>query len=227
MVSPHHQKTFERAGVDPARMFIVPWYVDCELFSPAEHEDDGSFRVLFLGQITQRKGLSYLIDGFRRAALEDAELVLLGRPIGPTSPWMDTPGVRHVPPMPRFLLPEVLRKCHVIALPSIVEGFPIAVLEGMASGLPAVISENIGADFVEDGVDGFVVPTRDPEAIADRLRTLHADSARRHEMARAARSKAETFTLERYRQSLCGGVARMLGAPADQAGVQGRVALGS
>ena len=210
MVSPHHQRTFEAAGIDPARMFTVPWFVDCDLFSPAEQEEGGIFRVLFLGQISQRKGLSYLIDGFRRAGLEDAELVLLGRPIGSTSPWKGIPHVRHIHPMPRFLLPQVLRTCHVIALPSIVEGFPIAVLEGMASGLPALVSDNIGGDFVDDCVDGFVVPTRDSEAIADRLRILHADGARRRQMARAARSKARTFTLERYRESLCGGVERML-----------------
>lgn len=214
MVSLQHQRTFEEAGVDPARMFIVPWYVDCELFSPSTREEQGVFRVLFLGQITQRKGLSYLVEGFRRARLDDAELVLVGRPFGTVRPWMDIPGVRHVGALPRFQLPEVLRTCHVIALPSIVEGFPISVLEGMACGLPAIISENIGRDIVEDGVDGFVVPTRDPDAIAERLRMLHADQVRRRELGRAARAKAETFTLERYRESLCGGVDRMLEASA-------------
>ena len=189
---------------------MVPWYVDCELFAPAPREDDGRLRVVFLGQITQRKGISYLIDGFRRAGLEDAELVLVGQPIGTSGPWIGTPGVRHVPPMPRFMLPETLQTCDAIVLPSLVEGFPISVLEGMACGLPAIISENLGHDIVEDGVDGFVVPIRDPEAIAERLALLHADTARRREMSLAARAKAEQFTLERYRENLRGGVAEMV-----------------
>jgi glycosyltransferase involved in cell wall biosynthesis len=211
MVSEHHRKTFADAGVDPARTFIVPWYIDSELFSPSPDgpADDGTFRVAFLGQITQRKGISYLVEGFKRAALSDAELVLIGQPIG-ERPWEGTPGLTHVPPMARFLLPEQLRRCHVIALPSLIEGFPISVLEGMACGLPAIISENIGHDIVEDGVDGFVVPIRDPDAIAERLRTLHADTARRREMAKAARAKAAGFTLENYRDSLCGGFEEML-----------------
>jgi glycosyltransferase involved in cell wall biosynthesis len=211
MVSEHHQRTFEEAGVDPSRLFIVPWYVDCELFAPPESEQpDRPFRIAFLGQITQRKGISYLIDGFQRAGLDDAELVLIGAPIGTSAPWAGKPGIRHQPPLPRFMVPSVLRECHVIALPSLIEGFPISVLEGMACGLPAIISENLGHDFVEEGVDGYVVPIRDPDAIAERLRELHADTNRRREMSRAARVKAEQFTLERYRENLRGGVGQLL-----------------
>jgi starch synthase len=216
MVSEHHTKTFVDAGVDPKRTFVVPWYIDAELFSPAPDgtETDDIFRVAFLGQITQRKGISYLVEGFKRAALSDAELVLIGAPIGDSQPWANTPGIRHIPPMARFLLPEQLRKCHVVALPSLVEGFPISALEGMACGLPAIISENLGHDIVQDGIDGFVVPIRDPDAIAERLQQLHADTARRAQMAKAARAKAAGFTLEHYRQCLIEGFERMLEEPA-------------
>ncbi|HWE33163.1 MAG TPA: glycosyltransferase [Solirubrobacteraceae bacterium] len=212
MVSEHHTKTFVDAGVDPKRTFIVPWYIDTELFSPAPNRTatDDIFRIAFLGQITQRKGISYLVEGFKRASLQDAELVLIGAPIGDVRPWASVPGIRHIPPMARFLLPEQLRRCHVIALPSLVEGFPISALEGMACGLPALISENLGHDIVQDGIDGFVVPIRDPDAIAERLRELHADTARRVKMAEAARAKAAGFTLEHYRGCLINGLETML-----------------
>jgi glycosyltransferase involved in cell wall biosynthesis len=212
MVSGHHRKTFEDAGVDPARTFILPWYVDCDLFSPGEQPpDDKTFRVAFLGQITQRKGISYLVEGFKRAKLDDAELVLIGQPFGDRPwPWEGTPGLRHVPPMPRFKLPETLRTCHAIVLPSLVEGFPISVLEGMACGLPAIVSENIGHDFVNDGANGFVVPIRDPAAIAARLADLHADSTGRREMSLAARATAEQFTRENYENALWSGIEELL-----------------
>jgi glycosyltransferase involved in cell wall biosynthesis len=210
MVSGHHQQNFAEAGIDPSRTFIVPWYVDSELFTPAEREDESAFRVAFVGELSQRKGLSYLIDGFERAALPDSELLLIGRTHAVTGPWAGCPGVRHVPPMPNFMLPDVLRTCHVIALPSLVEGFPVSVLEGMACGLPAIISENIGRDIVEDGQEGFVVPVRDPDAIAERLTELHTDTARRRSMARAARAKAETFTKERNHDALRRGVRELL-----------------
>jgi glycosyltransferase involved in cell wall biosynthesis len=210
MVSGSHQQNFAEAGIDPQRTFIVPWYINSELFTPPEHAQEDIFRVAFVGELSQRKGLSYLIDGFERAQLADAELVLIGRTHEVSGPWMGRARVRHIPPMPNFMLPEVLRSCHVMALPSLVEGFPVSVLEAMACGLPAIISENIGGDIVEDGREGFVVPIRDPDAIAERLRLLHADRGRRHEMARAARAKAETFTAERNHEALRGGVRDLL-----------------
>jgi alpha-maltose-1-phosphate synthase len=209
MVSEAHQRNFAEAGVDPERTFIVHWYVNTELFTPPVDEETDVFRVAFMGELSQRKGLSYLIDGFARAGLDDAELVLIGGARG-SRPWAGRPGVRHVPPMANFLLPDVLRTCHAIALPSLVEGFPVSVLEAMACGLPAIISENIGDDIVEEGVDGFVVPIRDPDAIAERLRRLHADTTLRRSMARAARAKAETFTRERNHAEMRAGVEALL-----------------
>lgn len=212
MVSEHHQRNFADAGIDPSRTFIVPWYVDSELFTPPEEEEPGTFRVAMVGELSQRKGLSYLIEGFRQAAIADSELLLIGRTHEVTGPWQGHEGVRHIPPMPNFMLPGVLRTCHAIALPSLVEGFPVSVLEGMACGLPAIISENIGRDIVEDGREGFVVPVRSPEAISECLKALHADTARRRQMRVSARAKAETFTRERNHRALRKGVADLLAA---------------
>jgi glycosyltransferase involved in cell wall biosynthesis len=209
MVSADHQQNFAEAGIDPARTFIVPWYVNSELFTPPEHPEDRVFRVAFMGELSQRKGLSYLIDGFERAGLPDAELVLIGRAHA-RGPWLGKDRVRHVGALAHFALPEVLRGCHVTAMPSLVEGFPVSVLEGMACGLPAIVSENIGRSIVADGEDGFVVPIRDPEAIAERLRQLHDDTQLRGRMSLAARAKAETFTRERNHEALREGVGELL-----------------
>jgi glycosyltransferase involved in cell wall biosynthesis len=184
--------------------------VDADLFTPPPAPPEDTFRVAFLGQIGQRKGLSYLVEGFRLAGLDDAELLLIGRPMGTGRPWEGVPGVRHVPALPHFMLPDELRRCHVIALPSLVEGFPVSVLEGMACGLPAIISENLGHDIVSDGVDGYVVPIRDPEAIAECLQRLHADSELQRRMSRAARTTAAGFTRERNAQALRDGVHALL-----------------
>ncbi len=211
MLSSYHQRTFEEIGVDPARTFIAPLCVDTELFTPAPEPPEGTFRVAFIGQITQRKGISYLVEGFRRAELADAELMLIGRPIGSTAPWIDIPGVRHVPPVPRGRLPELLRTAHVSALPSLIEGFGATTVEAMACGLPGIVSENsLAHDVIEDGVDGWVVPIRDPDAIAQRLRELYEDRDRQRRMARAARAKAEQYPWDRYGEAILAGLAPLL-----------------
>jgi glycosyltransferase involved in cell wall biosynthesis len=211
MLSTYHQRTFESIGVPPERMFIAPLCVDLDLFTPAPELPDGTFRIAFVGQITQRKGISYLVEGFKRAELGDAELLFIGRPVGPRTPWINEPRVRHVPAVPRFMLPEILREAHVTAMPSILEGFGATSLEGMACGLPALVSENSMAhDVIEDGVDGWVLPIRDPDAVAERLRQLYDDRVRLAEMGRAARRKAEQYPWQRYRQAVLDGIAEVI-----------------
>jgi glycosyltransferase involved in cell wall biosynthesis len=73
------------------------------------------------------------------------------------------------------------------------------VLEGMASGLPVIITPLCGYEgIVEDGVEGFLVPPRDPQAIAERLRRLSADGELRVRMGRAARARAEEHAWPRF-----------------------------
>ncbi len=57
--------------------------------------------MLFCGPIAQRKGISYLVEAFKRAELTDAELVFAGRPVGSAQPWIDEPRVRHIDALPR------------------------------------------------------------------------------------------------------------------------------
>lgn len=79
-------------------------------------------------------------------------------------------------------VPEILLASDVIALSSIHEGMPLAILEGMAAGKPAVVTDVGGCrEVVEHGVTGFVVPPREPEALAASIETL----LRSPELARA------------------------------------------
>jgi glycosyltransferase involved in cell wall biosynthesis len=107
--------------------------------------------------------------------------------------------VRHVPHVPRWELPALYRTADVFVLPSLVEGFGLVALEAMACGVPVVISANTFAtDVVTDGVDGYVIPIRDAEAIAERLQYIHKYRAEGDRVGQAARRRAEQFSWERY-----------------------------
>lgn len=199
VLSSHERATLLEEGVDEAKMISTPLGVDLEMFAPAPRVEDGVFRVIFVGQITQRKGLSYLVEGFRRAALPRSELVLVGVVIGSDAPWRDIRGVRHVAPVPRSQLPAVYATADVYVLPSLAEGFPLTQMEAMAMGLPVIVSEHTSArDVVSDGVDGWVVSIRNAEAITERLRVLYSDPDRRARMGAAARARAMDFSWDRY-----------------------------
>jgi glycosyltransferase involved in cell wall biosynthesis len=92
-----------------------------------------------------------------------------------------------------------LQRSDALLHASLSEGLPNVVLEAMACGLPVVATDVGGTrEAVRDGVDGFVVPSRDPRAAAAALRTLWQDRALRERMGRSGRERVEAeFTLER------------------------------
>jgi glycosyltransferase involved in cell wall biosynthesis len=204
----YHKNTYLENGIDESRILMTPLGVDSTLFRPMPRVDDGVFRILFKGQITQRKGISYLIDAFTRAAIPNSELLLAGQVVGESRMWRGIPGVRHLPHVPYIhQLPEIYAQADVFVSPSIVEGFLITGLEAMSCGLPTIVSTNTFAtDVITDGKDGFVIPIRDSNAIVDRLRLLHEDPDLRAAIGRRARARALQFTWERYGESVIAAV---------------------
>ncbi|MGE3818361.1 MAG: glycosyltransferase family 4 protein, partial [Isosphaeraceae bacterium] len=101
--------------------------------------------------------------------------------------------------LPRSSVLESLRACDLFLLPSVSEGLSNAVLEAMSCGLPVVSTSAGGmAEAVRDGVDGFVVPTRAPESLADRLGRLILDPALRREFAASGRARVlDAFSIDR------------------------------
>jgi glycosyltransferase involved in cell wall biosynthesis len=95
-------------------------------------------------------------------------------------------------------VPEFLASSDVFVLPSRSEGFSNALLEAMVCGLPAIATEVGGnPEILEDGVSGFLVPTEDPVAIADRIMRLLADPELRRRLGKAGRDRVlERFTIE-------------------------------
>ena len=208
VLSSFQKRTLVDAGVPDHKLILTPLGVDLDLFQDlSSPRDQSTFRVIFVGQITQRKGISYLFDAFAQADIPRSELLLVGRPVGAGRPWDSVPRVRHIGHVPRRELPALYSTADVFVLPSLAEGFGLTSLEAMACGLPVIISENtFGADVVTDGVDGYVVPIRDPEAIAARIVHLHEHPDLRARMRVAARRRAEEFSWERYGKAVVGAI---------------------
>jgi glycosyltransferase involved in cell wall biosynthesis len=83
---------------------------------------------------------------------------------------------------------SLLRKAHVGVLSSIGEGLPLSVLEYLAEGLPVVMTDVGQAPALVQGAKaGVVVPTRDPEALAEAVAGLLADADRRRTMGENGR----------------------------------------
>ena len=212
------RRSFLEQGLAEGKLLVWPLGVDIAQFQPAETPSPpGHFRVLYVGEMSLRKGVPYLLEAFRRAALPGAELLLAGGVARHFAPFM-----RRLPPATRHLgivryprLQELYRSASVFVLPSVEDGFGMVVPEAMASGLPVIVSANAGtADAVRPGVCGFIVPARDPHALAECLVRLHSDPDLRLRMGREARQRALEFTWDHF------GAA----AAADLEAIQGRYA---
>jgi len=198
--------SFVAEGIARERVQVVPYGVDLDVFQPAAQppEVDRPFRAIFAGQLTQRKGLSYLLRGYERFAQPGTELTLVGAPVGDgraLAPWAHL--FRHVAHQTRPALAQRYRDSDAFVFPTLLEGMGLVVLEAMACGLPVIVTDNGPGDLVRDGVDGFVIPDRDPEAIADALDRLHRDRALRLEMGRRAALRAREFSWDTYTARVC------------------------
>jgi glycosyltransferase involved in cell wall biosynthesis len=145
------------------------------------------------------KGLEYLVEAVAELHHRGVECELRIAGEGPTQKALESM-VRTLRIADRVSLlglchqmPDFYRTIDVFALPSLSEGFPLSVVEAMASGLPVVSTFVSGIpEAVVDGVTGKLIPARNATALADALEPLLRSPALRLRMGRAGRARAET-----------------------------------
>jgi glycosyltransferase involved in cell wall biosynthesis len=208
-----HRSMIER-GVPASKLRRVHLGVETQRFSPGPKRDD-CFRVLFVGAISLQKGLPYLLEGFRLARFpgQRAELVLVGEPFPEAAVFLRPYAgeFRHVASVPHDRLAREYHQASVFVLPSLQEGFGMVVYEAAACGLPVIVSDRVGA-LVRDGRDGFVVPARDAEAIAEKLTYFYEHEDERRRMGESARTHVSQFTWQRYHRELVAHYREILGS---------------
>lgn len=189
---------------------IIPNGIDYERFSgppcPFDRYRDGAPVVLFVGRLEKRKGLKYLIRAMVGVwnHFPDAKLVVVG-----AGPLLDDyrrlvevkqlRNVEFVGYASNDDLPRYYQSCDVFCAPSTgQESFGIVLLEAMAAGKPLVASDIPGyGSVVRPGVEGFLVPPKDEQALALALVRLLSDADLRATMREAGRKRAEEFSWDK------------------------------
>lgn len=106
---------------------------------------------------------------------------------------------------------DLMAVMDVFALPSWREGLPRSAIEAAASGLPLVLTDIRGCrEVAADGIEGFLIPVRDPARLADAIARLLEDPALRRRMGHAARARAEAVFDERRVVATVVGINRRL-----------------
>ncbi len=190
-------RSFVENGVDPAKLHVVPYGVDLSRFRPTAPRDPG-FRVLFVGQLGVRKGIGYLLKAFRQAALPGAKLVYAGSRSSETRTLLgDGPfdDVEFAGILSRDQVAAQMSRASVMVLPSVEEGLAMVQAQALACGCPVIATTHCGAeDLFEHGKEGFIVPVRDTESIAESLTLLYRDRDLLHSMSHAGQRRMEKIS---------------------------------
>ncbi len=208
-------------GADMSKVVTIPPGVDLERFSPISQEvakqqvgiPANHRNILFAGRIEPLKGVDTLLKAIaliqqrQPEVVEDVCVAIIGG-----DPWNDDPDdemarlhelreqlgvtetVTFLGAKDQDVLPDYYAAAEMVVMPSHYESFGMVALEAMAMGTPVIASEVGGLAFlVRDGRNGFLVPSRDPEALAERIFTLLLDAACRRELGRQAREHALAY----------------------------------
>lgn len=189
-------ETFIKMGADPLKLIVNGYGVDLSRFSPVlSRTEVQKPKIIFVGSVGIRKGVPWLLDAFKPLATM-AELHV----VGPAEVGMDSIMAKHRPTsnvtfhgsVASNNISNLLQSADIFCLPSLEEGFPLSLLQAMATGLPVVTTKEAGAeDIVSNGVEGRIVPARNIETLTAVLAELINDSDRRVAMGEAARKRVE------------------------------------
>ena len=165
-------------------------------------------KVLFVGTMTQRKGLADLFAAMKCLDRSDVELVVLGTPLLPLQFYQgEYSRFKYVPQRPHRAVRELMLTCDVLVLPSIVEGRAMVQMEALSCGLPIVVTPNAGAeDLIEPGRTGFLIPIRAPEVLAERIDWIADHRDWIDDTRPAIIEKARQSNWQRYSDKVLSGV---------------------
>lgn len=190
-------RSFVEMGVSAEKLHVIPYGVRLESFQPTADPPTNSFDVLFAGAVGLRKGVPYLLEAFAQLRHPNKRLRLVGaiqEDIRSILPRLPTANVELLGTIPQPELAALMSRSHVLALPSIEEGLALVQAQAMACGCPVLCSTNTGGeDLFTDGVEGFIVPIRDPAALADRLQRLADDPNLQRSMRASALQRVHSI----------------------------------
>jgi glycosyltransferase involved in cell wall biosynthesis len=202
VLSQKARETFLAAGLPEEKLFMSHRGVDPEIFHPAP-APPAVFRAIFVGSLLRRKGVPELLSAWREADLPGAELLLAGA----TQPEVRADLERFAHPSIRVLghvadVAHHLRQASIHVFPSELEGSAKCTYEAAACGLPQITTREAG-DVVVDGINGWIIPPRDPAAVVAALRAAHANPDMMRRMGAAGRGRVlANFTWDHFRARL-------------------------
>ncbi len=176
--SPWSRDCLLRQGVPEHKLRLIPLVYEppasaLQTAAAVSPPPPSPFQLLFLGTVGLRKGIARLLHAMRILEMDPVQLTLAGPSELDPQAWAAAPNIRWLGPVPRSQVAPLYRQAHAMILPTLSDGFAITQLEALAHGCPVIASQFCG-EVVTPGVNGWLLPSLEPEDIAATIREAMA-----------------------------------------------------
>jgi glycosyltransferase involved in cell wall biosynthesis len=196
----------ESLNIPSDKIFLVPYGVDRGRFSCERPPWNGHrpLRLLFVGEVNLLKGVPYLYQALERLGATEVTARLVGA-VALQEPYRGLLARRSelTGLVPRTEIRWHYEWADLLIFPTICDSFGIVQVEALSAGLPVITTPNAGS-VVRDGVDGFIVPIRDAEALAEKIDLLAHNAELLGWMSQNAKERSQEFSWEKYGERLVG-----------------------
>lgn len=192
-------RSFIKQSISAEKLRLLPYGVDVSRFQPVAEPAVGQFDILYVGAMSLQKGIQYLVQAYQKINHPNKSLTFVGAPsqeliqmLKMRNLWLpDTKVLGH---MPQTELKNIMSRSHVLVLPSVQDGFGMVMAQAMACACPVIASCNTGGeDLFTDGDEGYIVPIRDVDVLAERMQQLADKPEERAVMGKRALARVQVL----------------------------------
>lgn len=170
------KKTFIQCGVDEKKLRKIPYGARLDRFHINGHPANTEFIVLWVGAVSIQKGFLDALHAFAKIKFSRKKFIVIGAIEQQMKVLLNRENLEKVEfkgMVSNMELITYYSKAHVFVLSSLQDGFGMVIGEALACGCPVIVSEHTGGpDLIENGKEGYIVPIRSPDIIADRMEQL-------------------------------------------------------
>lgn len=209
------KKSISFCGGDSSKVEIVPYGVDVQKFSCKEDMNSGKkLRLIYVGQITYRKGIHHLLNVISRFTESQIELDLVGSYDSKSDLYLkycNSDNIHFCGFITRDVLASKYKMADLFVFPTLGEGYGLVVLESLACGVPVLCSNLAGGDdAIQEGVNGYVFNPFDEDELFKKLQFCIDKIEIIREMSSTARKTALNYTWENYYKNIIMAFERIL-----------------
>ena len=187
------KRSFLEYGIAEEKLVMNPYGVssffkrDESVWQPQGNQP---LRILYVGSLLIRKGLIYLFEALKKLPPKSYEAWFIGKVDSEMKSTVDKyaqDNWKFFGHVNHYDLARHISACDVAVHPSLQEGLSMVIPQVLTCGVPMIATTNSGGeDVIEEGKTGFIIPIRDPEAIAQRIQQLNEDRKLLESMKTAA-----------------------------------------